>query len=128
MSDLDFIKDEEAIKSVDAPFALNQRSFKGQKLNKFTLGHRIVLNQIREPDDSVEFFIWSTVFSLIKTRDEVIELAWSKSKFRKAVIDWVDNMNQGDFDEAVKLVNSIYEEINNSSVDVLDKPDSDKKK
>lgn len=128
MSDLDFIKDEDAIKSTDAPFALNQRSFKGKKLNKFTLGHRIVLNQIREPSDSVEFFIWSTVFSLIKTRDEIVDLAWDKARFRKSVIDWVDGMKQEDFDEAVKLVNSIYEEINNASVDVLNNSEADKKK
>jgi len=130
MSDFDLVKDDEAIKKdvADTSFALNQRQFKGQKLNKFTLGHRIVLNQIREPDDSTEFFIWSTVFSLIKSRDEVVDLAWSKAKFRKAVIDWVDTMKQEDFDEAVKLVSSIYEEINGSAVEVLDSDAGDKKK
>jgi hypothetical protein len=130
MSNLDFVNDDQPIKKdiENASFALNQRQFKGQRLNKFTLGHRIVLNQIREPDDSVEFFIWSTVFSLIKSRDEVINLAWNKARFRKAVIDWVDTMRQEDFDEAVKVVNSIYEEINGSAVEVLDGVDADKKK
>lgn len=130
MSDLDFVNDDQPIKKdiENASFALNQRQFKGQRLNKFTLGHRIVLNQIRELDDSVEFFIWSTVFSLIKSRDEVVNLAWNKARFRKAVIDWVDTMRQEDFDEAVKVVNSIYEEINGSAVEVLDGVDADKKK
>jgi len=130
MSNLDFVNDEEPLKKdfENAAFALNQRQFKGQKLNKFTLGHRIVLNQIREPDDSTEFFIWSTIFSLIKSRDEVVDLAWNKAKFRRAVIDWVDTMKQEDFDEAVKLVSSIYEEINGSAVEVLDSDSSDKKK
>lgn len=130
MSDLDFVNDDQPIKKdiENASFALNQRQFKGQRLNKFTLGHRIVLNQIREQDDSVEFFIWSTVFSLIKSRDEVVNLAWNKARFRKAVIDWVDTMRQEDFDEAVKVVNSIYEEINGSAVEVLDGVDADKKK
>jgi len=130
MSNLDFVNDEEPLKKdfENAAFALNQRQFKGQKLNKFTLGHRIVLNQIREPDDSTEFFIWSTIFSLIKSRDEVVDLAWNKAKFRRAVIDWVDTMKQEDFDEAVKLVSSIYEEINGSAVEVLSSDPSDKKK
>ena len=130
MSNLDFVNDDQPIKKdiENASFALNQRQFKGQRLNKFTLGHRIVLNQIRELDDSVEFFIWSTVFSLIKSRDEVVNLAWNKARFRKAVIDWVDTMRQEDFDEAVKVVNSIYEEINGSVVEVLDGVDADKKK
>lgn len=130
MSDFDMVKDDEPIKkdAENASFALNQRQFKGHRLNKFTLGHRIVLNQIREPNDSVEFFIWSSVFSLIKSRDEIVDLAWDKTRFRKAVIEWVDTMKQEDFDEAVKLINSIYEEINNSSVEILNDTNSDKKK
>lgn len=130
MSDLDFVKDDEALKERggEASFALNQRTFKGQKLNKFTLGHRIVLNQIREEGDSVEFFIWSTIFSLIKTRQEIVDLAWSKTRFRSAVIDWVDTMEAKDFEEAVSIVNSIYEEINGTAVVITGDADSDKKK
>lgn len=129
MSNPDLIKDDEALgnKSAESSFALNQRSFKGQRLNKFTLGHRIVLNQIREESDSVEFFIWSTIFSLIKDRQEIVDLAWNKTKFRSAVIDWVDTMNAKDFEEAVSIVNSIYAELNETSAEVLDK-DDDKKK
>jgi hypothetical protein len=130
MSDLDFVKDDEALneRGGEASFALNQRTFCGQKLNKFTLGHRIVLNQIREEGDSVEFFIWSTIFSLIKTRQEIVDLAWNKTKFRSAVIDWVDTMKASDFEEAVAIVNSIYEEINGTSVMITGDADSDKKK
>jgi hypothetical protein len=130
MNDLDFVKDDEALneRGGEASFALNQRTFRGQKLNKFTLGHRIVLNQIREEGDSVEFFIWSTIFSLIKTRQEIVDLAWNKTKFRSAVIDWVDTMKASDFEEAVAIVNSIYEEINGTSVMITGDADSDKKK
>jgi len=129
MNNPDLIKDDEALgnKSPESSFALNQRSFKGQRLNKFTLGHRIVLNQIREESDSVEFFIWSTIFSLIKDRQEIVDLAWNKTKFRSAVIDWVDTMNPKDFEDAVSIVNSIYAELNETSAEILDK-DDDKKK
>lgn len=129
MNNPDLIKDDEALESRlgESSFALNQRSFKGQRLNKFTLGHRIVLNQIREEGDSVEFFIWSTIFSLVKDRQEIVDLAWNKTKFRSAVIDWVDTMKASDFEEAVSIVNSIYAELNETSAEVLDK-DDDKKK
>ena len=79
MSDLDFIKDEEILgKNLDKTFALGERQFKGEKLNKFTLGHRIILNQLREDSDSTEFFIWSTLFCRITPREKLIELGWDK--------------------------------------------------
>lgn len=128
MNNQDFIKDDEAISNQpDSSFALNQRSFKGHKLNKFTLGHRIILNQVREENDSTEFFIWSTIFSLLKNREEIVSLAWDKNKFRTAVLNWVDTMKADDFQEALTIINSIYDEINMASVEITNK-EEDKKK
>jgi hypothetical protein len=127
MSD-DYKKDDEALESSqDQSFALNQRTFKGQKLNKFTLGHRVILNQIREDNDSIEFFVWSSIFTLLKNKEEVIDLAWNKTKFRKAVIEWVDTLRASDYDEAVNIVNSIYNEISESRVEVADRGNAEKK-
>jgi len=127
MSD-DYKKDDEAIGAKqDSPFALNQRTFKGQKLNKFTLGHRVILSQIREENDSTEFYIWSTVFSLLKDKEEVVALAWNKTKFRKAVIDWIDTLSEKDFEEALNVVNSIYNEIAESRIEVAERDKQEKK-
>ena len=117
MSDLDFIKDEEILnKNLDKTFALGERQFKGQKLNKFTLGHRIILNQVREEQDSTEFFIWSTLFCLITQRERLVELGWDKNKFRGAVLDWADKFVEEDFIEAVKIVEDVFKEITDSKV------------
>lgn len=117
MNELDFVKDDEVLaKNLDKTFALGERQFKGQKLNKFTLGHRIVLNQIREEQDSTEFFIWSTLFCLITPRQKLVELGWDKNKFRGAVLDWADNFVEEDFIEAVKIVEDVFKEITESKV------------
>jgi hypothetical protein len=117
MSDLDFVKDDEVLaKNLDKTFALGERQFKGQKLNKFTLGHRIILNQIREEQDSTEFFIWSTLFCLITPRQKLVELGWDKNKFRGSVLDWADNFVEEDFIEAVKIVEDVFKEITDSKV------------
>ena len=117
MSDLDFIKDDEALgKRLDKAFALEERQFKGEKLNKFTLGHRIILNQIREESDSTEFFIWSTLYCLVTPRARLVELGWDKNKFRGAVLDWADKFVEEDFIEAVKIVEDVFKEISESKV------------
>ena len=117
MSDLDFIKDEEILnKNLDKTFALGERQFKGQKLNKFTLGHRIILNQVREEQDSTEFFIWSTLFCLVTPRERLVELGWDKNKFRGAVLNWADKFAEEDFVEAVKIVEDVFKEITDSKV------------
>ena len=117
MSDLDFVKDDEVLaKNLDKTFALGERQFKGQKLNKFTLGHRIILNQVREEEDSTEFFIWSTLFCLVTPREKLVELGWSKNKFRGAVLDWADRFVEEDFVEAVKIVEDVFKEITDSKV------------
>lgn len=117
MSDLDFVKDDEILaKNLDKTFALGERQFKGQKLNKFTLGHRIILNQVREEQDSTEFFIWGTLFCLVNQREKLVELGWDKNKFRKAVLDWADKFVEEDFIEAVKIVEDVFREITDSKV------------
>lgn len=117
MSDLDFIKDDEVLaRNLDKTFALGERQFKGQKLNKFTLGHRIILNQVREEQDSTEFFIWGTLFCLVTPRERLVELGWDKNKFRAAVLDWADKFVEEDFIEAVKIVEDVFKEITDSKV------------
>jgi hypothetical protein len=117
MSNLDFVKDDEVLaKNLDKTFALGERQFKGQKLNKFTLGHRIIINQVREEQDSTEFFIWSTLFCLVTPRNKLIELGWNKNNFRGAVLDWADNFVEQDFIEAVKIVEDVFKEISESKV------------
>ena len=117
MSDLDFVKDDEVLaKNLDKTFALGERQFKGQKLNKFTLGHRIILNQVREEQDSTEFFIWSTLFCLTTPRERLVELGWDKNKFRGAVLDWADKFVEEDFIEAVKIIEDVFKEITDSKV------------
>lgn len=117
MSNLDFVKDEEVFnKNLDKVFALGERQFKGEKLNKFTLGHRIILNQVREESDSTEFFVWATMFCLVTPRSELIKLGWDKNKFREAVLNWADKFIEQDFIDAVKIIEDVFKEINNSKV------------
>lgn len=110
--DLDLQKDDEVLnKALDKSFVINERTFKGQRLGKFTLGTRIVVNQIREDSDTTEFFIWSTLYCLTQTRSDLVKLAWDKAKFREAVLDWSDTFVEADFIEGVKIVEEAFNEL-----------------
>ena len=113
----DLVTDEEIINtSLDKSFVMTEKTFKGQKLNKFSLGHRIILGQVREDSDSTEFFIWSTLFALVNDRAKLISLGWDKAKFRGAVLDWADSFKEEDFTEAVRIVEETFKEIADSRV------------
>ena len=114
---LDLQKDEEILnKSLDKSFVITERAFKGSKLNKFSLGTRIIINQIREDSDTTEFFIWSTLYCLTRQRVDLVKLAWDKAKFREAVLDWSDEFVEADFMEGVKIVDEIFNEIADARV------------
>ena len=116
----DLVKDDEIQQAnLDKTFALGERQFKGQKLNKFTLGHRIILNQVREEADSTEFFVWAVLFCLVTQRDRLVELGWDKKKFRIAVLDWADGFSDDEFLEASKIVEDVFKEINDSRVETI---------
>jgi len=124
---LDLQKDEEILnKALDKSFVINERMFKGNKVGKFTLGTRIVMNQIREEADTTEFFIWSSLYCLTHPRSELVKLAWDKAKFREAVLNWSDDFNEADFIEGVKIVDEIFSEIAEARVQTSGGNDSPK--
>jgi hypothetical protein len=124
---LDLQKDEEILnKALDKSFVINERMFKGNKVGKFTLGTRIVMNQIREEADTTEFFIWSSLYCLTHPRSELVKLAWDKAKFREAVLNWSDEFNESDFIEGVKIVDEIFSEIAEARVQTNGGNDSPK--
>jgi hypothetical protein len=124
---LDLQKDEEILnKALDKSFVINERIFKGNKVGKFTLGTRIVMNQIREEADTTEFFIWSSLYCLTHPRSELVKLAWDKAKFREAVLNWSDEFNEADFIEGVKIVDEIFSEIAEARVQTNGGNDSPK--
>jgi hypothetical protein len=124
---LDLQKDEEILnKALDKSFVINERMFKGNKVGKFTLGTRIVMNQIREEADTTEFFIWSSLYCLTHPRSELVKLAWDKAKFREAVLNWSDDFNEADFIEGVKIVDEIFSEIAEARVQTNGGNDSPK--
>jgi hypothetical protein len=124
---LDLQKDEEILnKALDKSFVINERMFKSNKVGKFTLGTRIVMNQIREEADTTEFFIWSSLYCLTHPRSELVKLAWDKAKFREAVLNWSDEFNEADFIEGVKIVDEIFSEIAEARVQTNGGNDSPK--
>jgi hypothetical protein len=124
---LDLQKDEEILnKALDKSFVINERMFKGSKVGKFTLGTRIVMNQIREEADTTEFFIWSSLYCLTHPRSELVKLAWDKAKFREEVLNWSDEFNEADFIEGVKIVDEIFSEIAEARVQTNGGNDSPK--
>jgi len=124
---LDLQKDEEILnKALDKSFVINERMFKGNKVGKFTLGTRIVMNQIREEADTTEFFIWSSLYCLTHPRSELVKLAWDKAKFREAVLNWSDDFNEADFIDGVKIVDEIFSEIAEARVQTNGGNDSPK--
>lgn len=124
---LDLQKDEDILnKALDKSFVINERMFKGKKVGKFTLGTRIVMNQIREEADTTEFFIWSSLYCLTHPRSELVKLAWDKAKFREAVLNWSDDFNESDFIEGVKIVDEIFSEIAEARVQTNGGNDSPK--
>jgi len=123
----DLQKDEEILnKALDKSFVINERMFKGNKVGKFTLGTRIVMNQIREDADTTEFFIWSSLYCLTHPRSELVKLAWDKAKFRETVLNWSDEFNESDFIEGVKIVDEIFSEISEARVKTSGGNDSPK--
>ena len=124
---LDLQKDEEILnKTLDKSFVINERSFKGYKINKFSLGTRIVINQIREDSDTTEFFIWSTLYCLTQPRSDLVKLAWDKSKFRESVLNWSDEFTEQDFMDGVKIVDEIFSEITDARVQISGDSESPK--
>jgi hypothetical protein len=124
---LDLQKDEEILnKALDKSFVINERSFKGYKINKFSLGTRIVINQIREDSDTTEFFIWSTLYCLTQPRSDLVKLAWDKSKFRESVLNWSDEFTEQDFMDGVKIVDEIFSEITDARVQISGDSESPK--
>jgi len=124
---LDLQKDEEILnKTLDKSFVINERSFKGYKINKFSLGTRIVINQIREDSDTTEFFIWSTLYCLTQPRSDLVKLAWDKAKFRESVLNWSDEFTEQDFMDGVKIVDEIFSEITDARVQISGDSESPK--
>jgi hypothetical protein len=56
------------------------------------------------------------LYCLVTPRTKLVELGWDKNKFRGAVLDWADKFAEEDFIEAVKIVEDVFKEINQSKV------------
>ena len=85
--------------ALDSDFVRPARHYQGQELAPYTEGSRLILNQVRNDDDSGMFFVWAFLYvhiMLKKNKREIISLAWNKDKFRETLFEWVSGFDKED--------------------------------
>ena len=111
--------------ALDSDFVRPARHYKGQELAPYTEGSRLILNQVRNEDDSGMFFVWSFLYvhiMLKKNKREIISLAWNKDKFRETLFEWVSGFDKEDSILAENIVVEIINEANKAIVETIPSP------
>jgi len=111
--------------ALNASFITPEREFKGEKLAPYTEGSRLLLTQVRDDNDSTQFFIWSFIYMHIlvkKDKKEAMRLAWQKDEFRQKIFTWIEGMSLNDRELAASIVSSIIEEANRGRVEIVPTP------
>ena len=119
------MSDEILEEALNASFITPEREFKGEKLAPYTEGSRLLLTQVRDDNDSTQFFIWSFLYMHLlvkKDKKEAMRLAWKKEEFREKILGWITNMTEEDRELAASIVSSIFEEANKGRVEVVPTP------
>lgn len=119
------MSDENLQEELDAAFVRPGRTFRGQPLAPYTEGSRLLLLQVRDPQDSGVFFVYAFVFlhqELARDRRAAIRLAWDRDAFREQVLDWAGSFTSQDRDVAGEIVESMLQEASRASVEVVAAP------
>lgn len=86
-------------------------TFQGKPLWPYTLGTRIIFNQIIEPKDKM-LFVWAAFTFLLIRRGEIsasddrkkyVLPLWESGELKSAVLDWADQLNESDLIEAKNI-------------------------
>lgn len=103
-------------------------TFKGRTLAPYSKGSRRLYAQVCEENDLVVYRTVAFVYIHINPREEMCALAWNLPKFRKAVLDWMDDLSDAEEAEAQKIVSDIIANDQATAVEVIPPPGKDKKK
>ena len=70
--------------------------FKGQPLRPYTAGTDLLFSQVLDRNDATMTAIMSFIFIHREaiTREELLTLCWDKTKFRAALLDWIESLGQ----------------------------------
>jgi hypothetical protein len=123
--------DSPTAKDLAGQFVRPSYSFKGEDLRPFTAGTDLLFNQVLDRNDASMTCILSFVFVHRQkiARDELLNLCWDKTKFRGALIDWIDSLGEltlQDKRDATALFEEMRGWARKSSVEIV--PDAAEKK
>jgi len=107
---------------LNGAFVLPSKTFKGKPLASYTEGSRLLCLQVKDPEDSSVWFVWSFLYMhllIAEDRKTAISLAWNKAQYREKLLDWICDKTEDDRMEASNLVGCILEEASKARVEVI---------
>ena len=107
---------------LNGAFVSPTRAFKGKTLAPYTEGSRLLCLQVKDPEDSAVWFVWSFLYMhllIAEDRKTAISLAWNRAEYREKLLDWIVDKTEDDRIEASNLVGSILEEASRGRVEVI---------
>lgn len=105
-------------------------SFKGEPLRPYTAGTDLLFTQVLDRNDATRTAVMSFIFiHLQKDRAKLLDLCWDKTKFRIALLDWLEKIapTSEDYVTADTLFVEIRESARKTSVTVIDADHPQKK-
>src|SRR5947207_12230419 len=77
--------------------------FKGEPLKPYTAGTDLLFTQVLDRNDATRTAVMSFIFiHLQKDRARLLDLCWDKTKFRTALLEWIEQIaaTAADYEEA----------------------------
>ena len=97
-----------------------QRKFRGQPLEQYSMGRRMLIEQFtRGSDMSTELWVWLFIFVLSLPKQDAANFLFDQAGFRTAFLAWLDQRAEGEYVDALMIVNSIIDETKASRVETL---------
>jgi hypothetical protein len=104
-------------------------SWMGQRLQPYTSGTDLLFTQVLDRNDATRTAVMAFIFiHTLKDRERLLDLCWDKTKFRTALIEWIEKTapTPDDYAEADNLFVQIREGARKTSVAVI--PEGTEKK
>ncbi len=104
-------------------------SWMGQRLQPYTSGTDLLFTQVLDRNDATRTAVMSFIFiHTLKDRERLLDLCWDKTKFRTALLEWIEKTapTPDDYADADKLFVEMREGARKTSVAVI--PEGTEKK
>ena len=130
-SDDDILTSEEPTsEELSREFTRPTLSWMGQKLLPYTAGTDLLFSQVLDRNDATRTAVLSFHFIHLaaRKREDLLALCWDKTKFRMALLEWVEKLapSPEDYEEADRLFVEMREGARKTTVAVI--PEGTEKK